>query len=193
MIRTDVRCAPNRSRAHKRRKVLRLGGKGEKGAAYKETGCPVPIGDRLVAEPMGLAQNWQRRSTVPSGRLGGSRASTLTDKERIHEFREWFMKGACQGELIVPGQILPMPLQIGGFRLRFATSKQVKSHAKWLATLAGRQDLPWQPILESSCTERGRVSAPGSSDNDRTCAASRSWPAISRTDSCVLELRRVGP
>src|SRR5271166_3752959 len=36
------------------------------------------------------------------------------------------------------------------------------------------------------------VSAAGETD-DRTCAAPRSWPAISRTDSCVPELRRVGP
>ena len=64
----------------------------------------------------------------------------------------------------------------------FAMSKQVESHAKRLATLAGRQDLPWQPILESSLTERGRGSAPGSSGNDRTCAALRCWPAISRTE-----------
>ena len=41
------------------------------------------------------------------------------------------------------------------------------------------------------CLKAG-VSAAGEID-DRTCAAPRSWPAISRTDSCVLELRRVGP
>jgi len=29
---------------------------GELGAAYTEAGCPVPIGNRLAAEPMGLIQ-----------------------------------------------------------------------------------------------------------------------------------------
>ena len=47
-------------------------------------------------------------------------------------------------------------------------SKQVESHAKWLATLAGRQDPPWQPIVKSILTERGRGSAPGSSGNEMT-------------------------
>ncbi len=37
----------------------------------------------------------------------------------------------------------------------FAISKEVESHAKWLATLAGRRDLPWQPIVKPSLTERG--------------------------------------
>lgn len=54
------------------------------------------------------------------------------------------------------------------FRLMLAMSRQVESHAKWLATLAGRRDLPWRPILKSSLTERGRVSAPGSSGNEMT-------------------------
>src|SRR5271166_5105898 len=79
-------------------------------------------------------------------------------------------KGASQGEPNDPGQSLLMPLQIGVFRLsvNVCDEQAGRVSCKWLATLAGRRDPPWRPILKSSLTERGRVSAPGSSGNEMT-------------------------
>ena len=60
-----------------------------------------------------------------------------------------------------------MPLQIGGFRLMFATSKQVESPCKRL-------------------TERGRGSAPGSSGNEMTGHLRRQGLARDQPDGFVL-------
>jgi hypothetical protein len=143
-------------------------GGGRKRGSLQAGRMPRPHGDRLADRVSSkLAATIHCTIWAPGWQQGQHTYRQGTDSR----IQGMVYKGACQGELNDPGQILPMLLQIGGFRLIFVTIKQIESHAKWLATLAGRQDLPWQPILESSFAERGRVSAPGSSDNDRTCAA----------------------
>ena len=55
------------------------GCEGELGAAYTEAGCPVPIGNRLAAEPMGLIQDGidGSRSVCDSSRVLNSRSVGL--------------------------------------------------------------------------------------------------------------------
>ena len=176
------------------------GGEGEKGAAYKEAGCPVPIGNRLAAEPMGLAQNWQRRSTVPSGRLGGSRANTLTGKERIHGSREWFIRARVKENRTILDKVCQC-LYISvvfGYRLMFAMSKQVESHAnglqRWLigeTCLGGRSssqvslsEVGFRSLGPQAMTGRVRRQGLGPRSAGRTCASSN-------CGVCVRERHRV--